>query len=291
VRFFKIRENVMRVNEHCAECLWDKQQNKSKDADYLREVKSIIENRKEEETAPYLVYLFNKAYERRFGKNPSYEDVKKEYNDFVLSLEKEIRSKIEESADPLAVSLAFARAGNYIDFGAMNHVSGETLMELLNSAGLSEKDLLTLEALKNQCKNAKSFLLIADNCGEIVLDKLFLEQLKKLFPELKLTVMVRGAEVLNDATMADAKYAGLDNVAEIVSSGSSVAGVIYTMLPDAAKKVFDEADVILSKGQGNYESLCGQGWHIFYSLLCKCDLFTERFGVERLTGIFVESAE
>ena len=105
---------------------------------------------------------------------------------------------------------------------------------------------------------------------------------------MKLSVLVRGEEVLNDVTPEDARYVRIDELAEIVSNGSSVAGTIYEMLPDCAKEAIDRADVILAKGQGNYESLCGQGFPVFYSLLCKCDLFTDRFRVPRLTGIFVE---
>ena len=129
---------------------------------------------------------------------------------------------------------------------------------------------------------------MADNCGEIVLDKLFLEQLLKEFPNLKTTVLVRGKEILNDATPEDTAYTGMDELAEIVTNGSSLAGIVYEQLPEDAKGAIDRADVILSKGQGNYETLSGQGRHIFYSLLCKCDQFTQRFQVPLLTGIFVE---
>ena len=131
-------------------------------------------------------------------------------------------------------------------------------------------------------------MLIADNCGEIVLDKLFLEQLHKRFPELSIDVLVRGGEVLNDATKEDAEYVGISKVARVISNGLPIAGTVYEMLPDDAKEVMDQADVILAKGQGNYESLCKQGRHIFYSFLCKCELFTSRFRVPKLTGIFVE---
>jgi Uncharacterized conserved protein len=113
-------------------------------------------------------------------------------------------------------------------------------------------------AFTDRCRNAERFLLIADNCGEIVLDKLFLEQLRLAYPRLKLSVMVRGSEVLNDVTAEDAAYVGIDSVAEIVSSGTSVAGVIHEMLPEEAKTAIDQADVILAKGQGNYESLSGR---------------------------------
>ena len=278
----------MRVNSFCAACLWDKQLHKSDDPAYLAEVRQIIDTRKDEDTAPYLVYLFNRAYERRFGKTEPYKQVKQKYNDVVLSMENEIRTKIESSSDPLAASIAYARIGNYIDFGAMNQIDGDTFLALLGDAGLHGRDLQTYEAFLLQCRNASRFLLIADNCGEIVLDKLFLEQLHTAFPKLALSVMVRGAEVLNDVTLEDAKYAGIDRLAFLISNGTSVAGTIYGMLHEEVKDAMDSADVIIAKGQGNYESLCGQGRHIFYSLLCKCRLFTDRFDVPELTGVFIE---
>lgn len=278
----------MRVNSFCAACLWDKQLHKSDDPAYLAEVRQIIDTRKDEDTAPYLVYLFTRAYERRFGKVEPYKEVKQKYNDVVLSMENEIRRKIESSSDPLAASIAYARIGNYIDFGAMNQIDSDTFLALLGDAGLRGNDLQTYEAFLLQCRNASRFLLIADNCGEIVLDKLFLEQLHAAFPKMALSVMVRGAEVLNDVTLEDAKYVGIDQLASLISNGTSVAGTIYGMLPAEAKEAIDSADVILAKGQGNYESLCGQGRHIFYSLLCKCRLFTDRFDVPELTGVFVE---
>ena len=278
----------MRVNDQCAACLIDKQKHKTDDPGYLAEVERIIKNRKENDTAPYLVYLFNKAYEQRFGKTDPYRDIKKKYNDFVLSMEDEVRVRIESDSNPLAASFAFAKIGNYIDFGAMNQVDSNAFLELLSSAGVTDADHQVFESFFRECRSANRFLLIADNCGEIVLDKLFLEQVKKCFPEMAFSVLVRGEEVLNDVTCEEAKYVGLDSIAEIISNGSSMAGTVYDMLPEDAKEAIDNADVILAKGQGNYETLSGQGRHIFYSLLCKCDLFTNRFGVPKLTGLFVE---
>ena len=278
----------MRVVESCAECLYDKQYHLSQDEGYLAEVKEILKNRRENDTSPYMVYLFNQAYEKRFGKRASYREVKKKYNDLVLSMEESIRKKIELADDPLSESLVYARIGNYIDFGAMNHVDEQTFLSLFDDVGVHQRDSAAVESFVRQCSEAHKFLLLTDNCGEIVLDKLFIEQLKKRFPHLQVTVMVRGREVLNDATLEDAEYVGLDKVANVIDNGDAVAGTIYEMLSDQARDELDNADVILAKGQGNYESLCRQGRHIFYSFLCKCELFMERFHVPQFTGIFVE---
>lgn len=281
----------MKVTETCAACLLDKQQHLTADQNYLKEIQEIIQNRDEGDSAPYLVYLFNQVYEKHFGKQASYREVRKTYNHFVLSMEDAIREKIEASSDPLATSLAYARIGNYIHFGAMNHIDENTFLTLLDDACLQERDQQAFRSFKSQCEKAERFLLVADNCGEIVLDKLFLQQLKKAFSNLQISVMVRGGEVLNDATVEDALYVHLEDVAKVVSNGTPVAGTIYEMLSNEAKEALDQADVILAKGQGNYESICGQGRHVFYSFLCKCDLFTNRFGAPRFTGILLEEME
>ena len=281
----------MRVIESCAECLYKRQLRKTDNKECLAEIKAVIDNRTDDDPAPYLVYRFNQIYLKYFGSVASFRDEKIKYNDLVLSMEDALREEINSSDDPLLTAFSFARAGNYIDFGALSDVDEKTFLSLLERDGLSDNDLQTFEAFTGQCENAGSLLLLADNCGEIVLDKLFLEQLKKQYPQLKLSVMVRGGEVLNDATVEDAEYAGIGSVAEIISSGTGVSGTVYKMLSDEAKSALDNAGVVLSKGQGNYEALSGQGRHIFYSFLCKCERFTNRFGVPRLTGIFVEEKQ
>ena len=278
----------MRISESCAKCLYDRQLNKTDNHEYLAEIKKLLDDRKENDTSPYMVYLFNKVHVRYFGKGADYKDIKKKYNDLLLNMEDRLKKEIDDSDDPLAKSIVMARIGNYIDFGAMNHVDQDEFLDLFHDTQMREDDKLTYRAFIDECKKAKRFLLVCDNCGEIVLDRLMIEQLKKRFPSLEIKALVRGQEVLNDATVEDALYCGLDKVADIVSNGEAIAGTIYDMMPTQAKQALDEADVILAKGQGNYESMSGQGRHVFYEFLCKCDLFTNRFNVPRLTGIFVE---
>lgn len=278
----------MRISQSCAECLYKRQKNKTDNTEYLAEIKALLDNRKETDTSPYMVYLFNKVHVRYFGKGADYSVIKKQYNDLVLAMEDSLRHEINSAEEPLAKAMMMSRAGNYIDFGAMNSVDRDEFLSLFSNTEMREDDRKTYVSFLSECTDAKTFLLICDNCGEIVLDKLMLEQLKLRFPHLTVRAMVRGDNVLNDATAEDAKYVGLDTEAEIISNGEAVAGTIYEMLPDEAKNVLDNSDVILAKGQGNYESLSGQGRHIFYEFLCKCELFTSRFNVPKLTGIFIE---
>ncbi|MCR5625027.1 MAG: ARMT1-like domain-containing protein [Lachnospiraceae bacterium] len=283
----------MRISELCAKCLYDRQKEKTdkEEADnsgYMAEVKALLDNRSDTDTSPYMVYKFNQLHIKYFGGLADYSEIKKKYNDLVLEIEDSLRNDIKVAADPLAKALIMARIGNYIDFGAMNHVSKSVFMELFKDTDMREDDKKTYDSFLKQCEEGNTFLLICDNCGEIVLDKLMLEALKERFPHLKIRTLVRGGEVLNDATMEDAVYTGLDKVSEVITNGEAIAGTIYEMMPEDSKKILDESDVILAKGQGNYESMSGQGRHVFYEFLCKCDLFTDRFNVPRLTGMFVE---
>ena len=278
----------MHISESCARCLFDKQRNKTDNAEYLAEIKALLDHRRESDCSPYMVYLFNKVHVKYFGVGADYSDIKKQFNDLVLGMEAELRSEIERAEDPLARALVMARIGNYIDFGAMEHVDQKEFMALFRDTAMRDADIPVYESFLKACAAGKTFLLVCDNCGEIVLDKLMLEQLAKRFPGLKLRAMVRGGEVLNDATVKDAAYCGLDRVAEIISNGEAVAGTIDDLLSEEARQALDEADVILAKGQGNYESMSGQGRHAFYAFVCKCDLFTTRLHVPKLTGVLVE---
>lgn len=285
----------MKVIDSCVQCLKRVQSNRIKDLGsaeeretYLSEVNRILSERKEDDSAPYMVYLFNKEFVRLFGDLKDFTPIKKEYNDLVLSMKEDLKQKISESDDPLKCAFLYARLGNYIDFGAMNHVDKEEFLKLFDRTKDEEPEPLVYERFLTQCAAADHFLLLADNCGEIVLDGLFLEELKKRFPKMTLSVMVRGEEVLNDVTIEDAVYCGIDQLANVVSTGNGVAGVVPSMLSSEAMEILEKADVILSKGQGNFETIGGGKYHIFYSFLCKCDLFVNRFAVPRLTGMFIE---
>ena len=278
----------MKFSDSCAACMYDRQCAKTDNADYLKKIKDILDNRPADITSSELVMQFNELHEKYIGPLDDLSAEKKEYNDLVLSMEDDIRKDIEASVDPLATSIIMARSGNYIDFAALDSVDKETFIGLFDNTKMSETEMEVYDSFCRQCSKAKSFLLLTDNCGEIVLDKLMLEQLKKRFPNLEITVMVRGADIYNDATLEDAKYVGLDTLGTIITNGRRMAGTVYKMLPDKAKSVIDNSDIIFAKGQANYESFAGEGHHAFYTFLCKCDLFINRFNVPKLTGMFVE---
>ena len=113
----------MKFNDACAKCMYDRQCLKTDNKEYLAEIKRLLDNRPDDITSPQLVASFNQLHEKYIGPLPSFKDVKKQYNDLVLSMEDDLRDKLRKSADPLATSLVMARIGNYIDFAALNEVN------------------------------------------------------------------------------------------------------------------------------------------------------------------------
>lgn len=275
----------MKLTAYCEDCLIRGQKKKTDDPEYLAWVQKTLDERQEEDSAPYMVYLFNQEYAVRFGSVHSFQKEKKEYNELALSMEEPLRKRIESADDPLLESILLARLGNYIDFGAMNNVDQDTFLSLFDNVSASENDLKTYSQFLSDLEQAETFCLIADNCGEIVLDRMMCDEIAKRFPHLQINVMVRGAEVLNDAMAEDALNAGFEKE-QIVSNGNGAAGTVKKLLSKEALDLLETADVILAKGQGNYETMSGMKRRLYYSFLCKCPLFIERFHARRLEGMF-----
>lgn len=291
----------MKLSAMCIRCLMDRQEERvrecgdeEKKAVYLKEAAGIIASSGEGDSAPYLVFQMNQAYERLFGKLMDYKKEKKEFNSLMLDLESELEEKIRSGKsreEILKNAINYARSGNYIDFGALNHVDKNELMGLLEKAGEEDVDGHTFAMLSEDLDKAEELVYLLDNCGEIVADKLLVKVLKEQYPNMNITVMVRGMEVLNDAVMEDAEEVGLTKLVKVIGNGNGVAGTQANLLSQEAREAIEKADIIISKGQGNFETIYGGGWNIYYLFLCKCAWFSERFGMERLKGVFINEKD
>jgi hypothetical protein len=256
-------------------------------ARYMKMVLNTVGNCEPWETAPVIHSKLIEIQREIFNNNLSYQEEKKVFNDLMLKEEKKIKSVIEKAKDPVNMAIRYARVGNYIDFAALNDVTEEQLLKLLSRAETSELNKEEYDNFLNDMGNAKSLVILADNNGEIVLDKIMVEEIKKAYPNIHITVIVRGYPVINDVTKDDAIYVGMDKVAEIVENGTSIAGTALELINDEAKNRIMNADVILSKGQGNFETLNKCGLNVYYVFLCKCQWFVNQFGMKKLEGVFV----
>ena len=284
----------MKVSAECMHCLVKRQANnikkysdEEKRAEYLGKVLGIIANNAAEEPAPVLLSHIGRLHEEYFGKPFSFDELKKGYNAMMLEKENEIRGKIGKAQDPLALALRFAQIGNFIDFGAMDSVDDGKLMEFLEQAETLPLSEDTYAKFTENLKTAKKLVYMTDNCGEVVLDKLLLETIAGIAPHVEKTIIVRGEPVLNDATMEDALQVGIEACGKVIPNGTNIAGTYIPWLSAEAKQAMEEADLLISKGQGNFESLHGCGLNIYYLFLCKCQWFMERFGLPQYSGVFI----
>lgn len=288
----------VRLNSQCIRCLVKKQMEnfdnniaENQKVQYMQEVLKIIAQAGPSEGGPVISGRIFELQKRMFGEKVDYKPIKHLYNQMMLDMEYEISQKIENSEDPLKQALKYAMTGNYIDFGALSNVDNEKLMELLEQAGKNAVSQEEYQALREDLKRGGKLVYLTDNCGEVVLDKLLIKQLKKEYPDLDITVIVRGQEVLNDATMEDAKQIGMTDIVKVIGNGSDIAGTYEEEISREALDMINQADVIIAKGQGNFETLWGCGRNIYYMFLCKCELFTERFGVKQFEGILVNDKQ
>lgn len=281
-----------RWNSYCTQCLLKKHLTNYPDTateeerlTYIRRLFSILTDIAPGESSPVIVNRILTLQKEMFDQFVDYTDIKKHFNQLMLEQEDWIYADISSATDPIRRALQYVMKGNYIDFGVLSDVNSEKLMELLSQAKDQTIDEQIFEELMQDLTSAKNMVLLTDNCGEIVLDKLLIRTIMSQFPDLQIHVIVRGGHALNDATMEDACQVGLPDLVKVIGNGTCLQG---TYLPDISKEARDlleQADVVLSKGQGNFESLQYCGLNIYYLFLCKCDLFTKRFHTHLYNGI------
>ena len=265
-----------------------KNESREKQKEYMARVKQLIDESGPKDRAPVVTERISRLHQEYFKTLFSFETLKKQYNACMMQKEPEIRKKIEDSDDPLRTALLYARAGNYIDFGAMGKVEDEKLEALLQRVSEESLDESEYEAFQRKLKTATSLAYLTDNCGEIVMDKLLLEQILKSYPQCEVNVIVRGTAVLNDATMEDAKMTGVDSLVNVYGNGTGIAGTSLKHIRPEVRTLIETSDVIISKGQGNFETLYGCGLPVFYLFLCKCSWFVKRFGLPFYEGVMIQ---
>ena len=239
-------------------------------------------------STPQLSEPVNELYVKFYHLDPDrYRTEKEESNRFALARLEQLRDTAKQAADPVYAALQLAILGNYIDFGALaGEVSFEKLDEMIAGAENIELDMDCYRALLADLENGKKLLYLTDNAGEIVFDRVFAEQIQKRFPHLEITFCVRGGPAANDATREDAFAAGIPF--RVIDNGTRIPGTVPELIGADARQAMDEADVIISKGQGNCECLYGYDRNIYYAFLVKCDRFIRQFGKVKFTPMLTK---
>ncbi|MDO4537410.1 MAG: ARMT1-like domain-containing protein [Coriobacteriales bacterium] len=264
-----------------ADIPWDEK------ADYMRLVLRTVAEGSLTMTAPEISHSLSGVLRDRFGIERDYTQLKWHFNELVLGLEDQMRERIAASDDALGLAIRCAIVGNLIDFGPTGNVSEAQLLQLVEDADTMELDKEALADFVRRIEQARTIAYLTDNCGEVVFDKLFIEQIKRVNPQAELVAIVRGAPTSNDATMEDALQVGLDTVVRVIGNGSNVAGTCPDLVNDETRAALRDSDLVISKGLANYETLSGRGQNIYFLFLCKCALYVESFGVPLYSGMVV----
>jgi len=205
------------------------------------------------------------------GVGDPYAGIKKKYNDLALELYPELENRVTPFSFDTAVRLSIA--GNIIDFGTHNTVGEKKVLDTIEHS-LTADINGGVRVLKAACETAETILFIGDNAGEIVFDKFLLEKMEKK----KIIYAVRGGATQNDATLEDAEYTGITQLVKVITTGAAIPGVILEHCSEEFRCHYEQADMIISKGQGNFETLDHQDRRIFFLFKAKCSVVARHAG-------------
>lgn len=242
----------------------------------LREALGLWHEMDMQQSPPAMAQKVHRIVRRLSGVADPYAEVKSRYNRLALELYADLRQTVAGSSDPFQTAVRLAIAGNVIDFGVNSTVDESEVEQTIACSLTDPLDTDALADLKEAIAAAKTILYLGDNAGEIVFDRLLIEQM----PLEKVTFAVRGSPILNDALLADAEAAGLTDLVEVIDNGADAPGTILEACSKTFQRRFDRADLIIAKGQGNYETLNDCRKDIFFLLRPKCSVLARHLNCE-----------
>jgi len=256
-------------------------------AEVLKGILNEIEAADMSQPPAYSTTFLHRKIRKLLGKDP-FKDIKSEYNQIALKLYPELKKTVDKSVDPLWTAVRLAIAGNIIDFGIF------TSVDIIGTIDRALHNPITVDeykSFKNAVDKNSEILYLLDNAGEILFDKILIEVLTET--DKKVTAVVKGEAVLNDSTIEDAEEVGLTNVCEIIDNGSDCIGTILEFTSPEFNKTFNTAALIISKGQGNFETLWrtshAAGKDIFFLFQSKCDVVSKELGISKGSMLLMNS--
>lgn len=289
----------MVLDEECKGCLYRSQLKKVEKGqtdkfrleEFRRGVKSLCQNPPENYCSPLLMRDIDRLHGKIFGKGIDYSAEKRLFNSELLKLEGDLYSEIKSSPDPLKEALKYAMAANYIDFARLADLDCGAVQTVISAAKRAEPQPAAYSALVKKLSSARTLVYLHDNCGEIVLDKIFIKIIRETYPAISVYSVVRGSAVINDVTVEDAEEVGLNEYSTILPNGSDAPGTYLQEISPEVLKLLKEADAVISKGLGNLETLYGEGYGIFYSFTCKCEHIAKKFSLPLWSAALIQEKD
>jgi len=230
---------------------------------------------------PVMAQQIHRTIREITGNRDPFAQEKTEHNRFAMSLIPAIRERYQNDSDLFAKMLRLSIAGNIIDYGVNDEIGRSDVLGSIEHSIEIDIDKEAVDDLRDAIRNARTILYLGDNAGEIVFDYLLIEQM----PYEKVTFVVRGAPVINDVTLRDAREVNMSDLINVIDNGSDAPG---TILEDCSKEFqerFESADLVIAKGQGNYETLSDSNNKICFLLQVKCLAIARDIGCE--VGSFI----
>jgi len=276
----------LNIDQTCIECIINqsvKVANAIKATDELsHQLKSVVTDMSKEfsfqDSPPEIASGVYEKMAKIANKEDLYDEIKKISTQKALSFVPVLKSELLASKDKLLTATKIAIAGNVIDLAAEVEFDLTEEFEKIFHVDFALNDF---EKLYDKLSHAKKVVILGDNVGEHIFDYMFIEVLKELFPKIKYYYFVRGNPIINDVTMKEALECGFDKLCNLVDSGVNTPGFVYERATIEAKKLFDEADIVISKGMGNYECLTpSHRKDIFFLLKVKCGVVANSLGTD-----------
>jgi hypothetical protein len=240
------------------------------------------------ETAPEVAFRMHQHAKQITGIQDPYKKLKEEYNQIAKEMYDKIISEkwLEKTEDSFDMACRLAIAGNIIDFSVGLELEKSDIIKSVEDSIKQEIFGMGTKALKEEVRKAKRILYIADNAGEIIFDKFLLKEL----PGDKVTYVVKGGPIVNDATMEDAVSTGVVDMVKVIDNGYGAQGTVLKYCSETFRDAFDKADLIISKGQANFETLSKVNTkNIFYLLRAKCNCVAAMIGCERMDYVLTSA--
>ncbi|MBL7075722.1 DUF89 family protein [candidate division KSB1 bacterium] len=228
-------------------------------------------------TPPEITQTIHRIIKEKTGNKDPYVGVKRKYNEIALRMYPDLKRLVSGADDSLFTACKLAIAGNIIDFGALGESFDleQTIKGVLNSAPAINR----FDELRRDILGASGILYLGDNAGEIVFDRILVEEILNC-RSLTIKFVVKGEPILNDATLEDAKFVGMDRICEVIPDGHGAPATILTESSPEVRRAFDAADVVIAKGQGNYETLSETGRPVYFLLKVKCPVVARDLGCQ-----------
>ena len=261
----------------------------SEKTEYMRRICEILgATDAEYDSAPLMDAKIIQLGRELLGIEDDYTEIKRSFNALLLGVYDQLKARVRAAEDPLRAAIQFSMVGNYIDFNILENVDEGEALRLLDEASNRELDAAEVEHLRADLARGGEMVFVHDNCGEIVLDKLLIETIRELYPDVRVVSLIRCQPVANDATWEDAEQIGLSEVAEVLDNGlPDLPGTQVDQLPAPVRACVESAALLIAKGQGNFESMIECGLNVYYILLSKCASYTEWYGFAHMSGVLV----